>query len=212
MKRYILNILGSFGSGKSSLARALMPKGEKTELTFAQAFEGYNLHNVRLNRPLATLFPESRLAFVGPYRTACGGCDALVKLEIITALDYLVQETQWNIIFEGALISGVRTYQEYLRSTRPFGLHPMVIVLHAPLEVHHARVLQRNGGKPINPKHISGKHRAVHLRIQELEVLGDLPYVVINENTIEKTFQRASQFIHQQTHDPRPNSIHPVHH
>jgi hypothetical protein len=148
---------------------------------------------------LATIFPESNLAFVGPYRTACGGCDALVKLEIMTALDYLVQETQLNIIFEGALISGVRTYQEYLRGTRQYGINPLVIVLHAPLEVHHARVLQRNGGKPINPKHISGKHRAVFLRIQELEALGDLPFTVINADTILKTYMRARTFILQQT-------------
>lgn len=199
MKRYILNLLGSFGSGKSSLARALMPQGPREELTFAQAYPGFDLHNVRVNRPLATIFPESRLAFVGPYRTACGGCDALVKLEIMTALDYLVQETQLNIIFEGALISGVRTYQEYLRGTRQYGMYPMVIVLHAPLEVHHARVLQRNGGKPVNPKHISGKHRAVHLRIQELEALGDLPFTVINEDSILKTFMRAKAFILQQS-------------
>lgn len=198
MKRYILNITGSFGSGKSSLARALMPAEQRVELKFKD-FASVMPADVRPGKTFATLFPISNVAFVGPYQSACGGCDALVKVEIMAALNYLVFHTGYNVIFEGVAVSGCRTYTDYI-SHLPVQteITPLVVALYASVATHHSRVLQRNGGKPVNIDHIKAKHKAVEYRIMELPDLG-VEFVVIDEPSIEEAKERAVNFLNSQT-------------
>lgn len=208
MKRYILNILGGFGSGKSSLARAfrpdqgVIPPAREFQLTFAEAYKDSKLvldPDVRPKKVLATVFPHHNLSFVGPYTTNCGGCDALVKVEIFAALEWLVQETQHNIIFEGVAVSGVRTYLRWIEQLPTlYSIQPLVVALHAPVEVHAARVAQRNGGKETNPKHLYDKHRSVSTRILELMDMS-MPFIVIDEDSIVKTYMKAKTFVLQNT-------------
>lgn len=208
--RYILNILGSFGSGKSSLARALMPPDTNPRLlTFADAY-GQNIPRpapaiagekepraIRPKKVLATVYPAVSTAWVGPYHSACGGCDALVKVEIFAALEYLVFSTDYNVVFEGVAVSGVRTYLNHLRNLPLVtDIKPLVIALHAPVETHKARVMQRNGGKPINQHHIESKHRAVEARIRELADM-DLDHTIINQPSIQQTLAKAKTFLTQ---------------
>lgn len=207
-QRYILNILGGFGSGKSSLARAFrpdqgtIPPAECRQITFAEAYKECPLKldpEVRPNKVLATIYPKHDLAFVGPYTTNCGGCDALVKVEIFAALEWLVQFTDCDIIFEGVAVSGVRTYLRWIEQLpMMYKIKPLVIALHAPVEVHAARVALRNGGKETNPKHLADKHRSVSTRILEL-MDTSLTFTVIDEDTIVKTYLKAKTFVLQNT-------------
>lgn len=188
----IINLRGPNGSGKSTVAYGLIAKGEKSNLEEVElasyttpggaerVVTGYWIH------PLD-------LIVIGPYRTACGGCDAIKTQSLVKESVIIAAAAAKHVFFEGVIVSTLfRGYQELsialkarkvcMYSTldrKPvksgsgkFG--PMIwAYLDTPLEVCLDRIQQRNGGKPINEQLVADKVRSIAATRTKAEAAGE---------------------------------------
>jgi len=148
-KPYCVNLRGTNGSGKSSLAKEFIKDG----------FE--HIYVEGLKRPAFTYSKDYNTLVLGNYRTACGGCDALIKAQIVRLLK-LAWMTTANIVFEGVLVSDSgKPYYYYMKELndtlkpRKWGF----AYLELSLETCYSRISKRNGGKEIKKDLVADKHR-----------------------------------------------------
>lgn len=148
-KPYCINIRGTNGSGKSSLARQFIQDGFQ------------HIYVEGMKNPAFTYSKDYNVLVLGHYKTACGGCDALVKAQIVRLLK-LAWMTTCNIVFEGVLVSDSgNPYADYMKELndtlkpRKWGF----AYLDLPLEVCLARIYKRNGGKQIKEDLVAAKHK-----------------------------------------------------
>lgn len=100
---------GTFGSGKSSLPLGLLNTCEQS--TFIYWPEEFGESTKGNLFPVALFIPEKRTVIVGKYHPVthkCGGCDAWKQEKILQVLGKL-WESQFNIFYEGVIISHTRT-------------------------------------------------------------------------------------------------------
>ena len=166
-RRYCFNIRGTNGSGKTSLAKQFMANGME-EI----AVPG-------LKKPGFVYCPDHDLLLVGNYRNKCGGCDNLVKYQIVRLLK-LAWMTNCNIIYEGVLVANsgwpylnlMREYSDEIRR-RVYGF----VYLEVPVEECLRRIYRRNGGKQINEQLVKNKHRdairyrSMHMNEKDCQVI-----------------------------------------
>lgn len=148
-KVWTLNIRGCNGSGKSSLAREFVKDGF------------VHIYVDGLKHPAFTYSKDLNLLVLGHYKTACGGCDSLVKAQIVRLLK-LAWMTTCNVLYEGVLVSDSKEpyfwYMKELNDTlkqRHWGF----VYLDLSLDTCLARIQQRNGGKEIKTDLVASKHR-----------------------------------------------------
>lgn len=94
----IINIRGTSGSGKSTIVRSVMSHFETKR---AYKMEGRK-------QPIGYVLesPEkTKLAVIGHYETACGGCDTISGMDKIFDLVRASAAQGYNVLFEGLLIS-----------------------------------------------------------------------------------------------------------
>lgn len=150
----ILNIRGTSGSGKSTLVKRFLEenKNEPIELqlsdwkkpkiaaykVFREPFVSYTGY-VR-TRPITYV--------VGPYRTQCGGCDALSYKGSHEDIEKLVREfaSQGNVIFEGLTISS--TVSRWQRISDAYPGRFIWAFMMTPEDTCHERILGRSGREP----------------------------------------------------------------
>lgn len=198
----VYNIRGTNGSGKSTLARAFIrsfngdatggpidlnsyPAPTKKNPERQLRVEGYGAH-----------WPFGDLAVIGPYRTACGGLDAVSSFAIQQAairyvLDGGKMEPVQHVIAEGVLASTVfGSWATFDRDLEEAGHSFAWCYLDTPLEVCFERIAARQvaAGKPdktINRELVADKHRAIaatRLRARgEGRLVYDLPYQFADE-------------------------------
>ena len=179
----IINIRGTSGTGKSTLARQLMALYEPNPLRYRREGRkqplGYRYQH-RIARDLAV---------VGHYETDCGGADTITDYDDLFNLVRQGATRGMNVLFEGLLISGdVKRTTELHQWALNQGDVLHVVAIQLPLDECVASVNARrkekaersarvNGGDPnyrgeVNPKNTIAKHRGLTLACQRLEAEG----------------------------------------
>ena len=163
----IINIRGTSGSGKSTIARMVMehPSYGPRE---AHYIEGRK-------RPLYyTLAGQRPLAVLGHYETACGGCDTIPKMDTIFQLARELHDSGHDVLMEGLLMAAdVQRHAALAQEGYPL----LVVALDEPLDVCLASVNNRRHARnpdlpPVNPKNTTSKHRGVMLSVGRLKDAG----------------------------------------
>jgi shikimate kinase len=160
----IYNIRGTHGAGKSTIIQALMKQYDSVAIGRpGKRPEGYKISAPEFRKPVY---------IVGPYATACGGCDAIQPYDLIwpRVLEY---SKKGHVVFEGALIStSVGSIGEAMAKRKDC----VVLYLDTPVEVCIERVQARRAKKgdtrPLNPKNTISKHAAIARTKDRLEALG----------------------------------------
>lgn len=151
----IVNLRGTHGSGKSTVVRAVIDRYPTVPVTNGgRRPEGYRVGVPWLDRPVMV---------VGPYTTACGGCDAIQPFSLIFPLvDRYAAEG--HVLFEGALVSTSGT-ERVRRMVELYGSELVVAVLDTPLGTCLERILARRRARgddrPLNPKNTTDKYNGV---------------------------------------------------
>jgi hypothetical protein len=180
----IINIRGTSGSGKSTVVRAalkLYPHVTPCMQLGRKRPVGYIAEHLlpdgatRYDAP----WPELRarqpgLAVVGHYDTACGGCDTIPKMEMISNLVREFHGRGFHVLYEGLLIS---PDCKWIKAMREDGLPVHVLALDTPLHVCLASINdRRRARKPeatdVNPKNTESKWNQVRSSMVRLVDLG----------------------------------------
>lgn len=142
----VLNLRGTSGSGKSTVVYDLMKKFKVKELSPKVAVR---------KQPCAysIMIPRCPDLFViGPYRTACGGCDGLPNTAMVMELVDLYAG-EGNVLFEGLLMSGyygaVGEWSEKYKNDFIFAF--LNTPLDTCIERVQARRRARGDERPLNP-------------------------------------------------------------
>lgn len=162
----IINVRGTHGSGKSTLAQQLIER-----------YKGRPVYEKGCKRPAAHVIaiPELRkpLFLIGPYLTACGGCDAIQPYALIWPRVEKYAK-QGHVIFEGALISScVGAIGESMAQRKK---DCIVLFLDTPLDVCLGRIKARRSLRgnqsPLNPKNTASKYLSTERGRAKLESMG----------------------------------------
>jgi hypothetical protein len=152
----IISIRGTHGSGKSTIMKALITQ-YATERFYGRAGK---------HRPeayaLAIPGVTSVVYVLGPYETACGGCDCIQPYALI--LDLLAEySSRGHVLLEGALVSS--SYGTVGHFMEKFGPRGIMAFLTTPLEECIKRIVQRRLDRgdlrPLNTKNTEGKNRSM---------------------------------------------------
>lgn len=166
----ILNVRGTHGSGKSTIALELLKKYTHEALGTGKRPEGYKLLIPGLHK---------YLFLVGPYATACGGCDAIQPYDLIWPR-VLLYAKKGHVLFEGALVSSsVGNIGRAMAARKDCVVGFMDTPLEECLRRIQARRAARGDERPLNPHNTTVKHQAVERSRPKLEELG-LRCVTIN--------------------------------
>jgi hypothetical protein len=146
----IINIRGTHGSGKSTIVKQIMDRYNATAIIAegSRKPEGYMMESC-----------AGQLFVVGPYETACGGCDAIQPYSLIwpRVVDYA---QRGHVLFEGALVSS--SYGNIGRDSEVYGTQFVFAFLDTPLEVCLDRIRKRREAKgnmkPLDPKNTKYKY------------------------------------------------------
>lgn len=141
----IIQIMGSNGSGKTSLVKQL---GELSESwTYLEGADG---------KVIATIFDDIRYVAIGKYAPdACmGGCDGMPTVDSIkkAILQVRRQYPDHWIVFEGMMISTIRTtFYDFITTLAEHShgkVEAKVVVLKATVEGCMERIYGRGSAKP----------------------------------------------------------------
>jgi hypothetical protein len=155
MNQTVINVRGANGTGKSHFVRSQL--GPQAEWQVSAKADGPQLRY--------TVGASRRVAAVGLYHNACGGADGFKDAEhIVYTIGFLLGRGYEQVWFEGMAVSS--SYQRYADlddNLRIAGIDFLWLFLRAPYEVAHARIMQRNGGKPIKEEHLVKKYASVEV-------------------------------------------------
>lgn len=156
-QKYLINIRGCNGSGKSTIPLSMMDDVKK--YTVEKTYKGKK-------RIVATVFPTYSWVALGSYHNKCGGLDGYVDTDMIKkGLWYaLKQYPEYHILMEGVIPSTVySTYETLFRQVQQKYPERTVVVVNLlpPLEECLKRIQNRNGGKPIKEDLVSSKWSTV---------------------------------------------------
>lgn len=166
----IINISGTYGSGKSTLVNKVKDKYPEVNPRFVEDRK----------RPFGYICINdgdgSELFIPGHYETPCGGCDTLAQfpkmLDFIYALIESHAKEGRHVLYEGSLIeSDVRRAKE-LSERHPFKLVTLDLSLDECLASVKARREARGNFKPLKPKNTIDRHRLVLRRNERLTLAG----------------------------------------
>lgn len=177
----IIRIIGSHGTGKTSLAKRLLMSDDG----FDEIKTEYGYYCVSKNK----LFVA-----IGKYSIKCGGCDCIKTLDkTLLFVDKLVKNyPNSNIIVEGCLLSSVfkKPLNNMLKLKYELNTDIIQVFLYADLKTLYYRVLNRNGNPP-KLKHILSKYKSTYRMLKKYLELNEFKNYAINtENkTKEEVFE-----------------------
>jgi gluconate kinase len=148
----IINLRGTNGSGKSTVARALLAGREPIDLA------PYVTPGGEKRAVLGHRVPSLNLIVVGPYRTVCGGCDAIKTQDLVCESVRMAAGMARHVFFEGVIVSTLFT--RYLELSRELGGLTWAY-LDTPPDVCLRRIQERNGGKAIKVDLVMAKTRSI---------------------------------------------------
>lgn len=176
----IVSIRGTHGSGKSTIVRKILDKYPHTprQKIGAKRPEGYlvNLPNGR------------NLAVLGPYHTACGGCDAVQPYSTILELLAEAAGRGYDVLLEGALVSSSYGSVGHAMNTHALAGDTAVFAfLDTPLQTCLDRIKARRAVKgnlePLDPKNTSVKFDNVARTKAQMAKLGSKVRIVDIDHT-----------------------------
>jgi thymidylate kinase len=186
----IVNLRGTHGSGKSTAVTKLM-KAHHTELV-VEVTTGkerplvYKLVGTKLDgAPLGPTY------IIGPYETACGGCDAIQPYANIWPLVEKYAK-KGHVVFEGALVSScVGSLGEAMAARRKKDC--VVAYLDTPLQTCLDRIVKRRAKKgntkPLNPKNTESKFKSVAATRTRFEELGVRTITINHKKAVAQLFE-----------------------
>ena len=131
----IINIRGTSGSGKSTLVRRVME-----QYSFKTAFK-IDGRKQPIGYLLSKKGSDQRLAIIGHYETACGGCDTISLRSESFRLIREANAAGYNVLFEGLLLSEEVNYTAALHQD---GMELVVVGLDkVPTELCLSSINQR---------------------------------------------------------------------
>lgn len=156
-QRYLINVRGCNGSGKSTIPLSMMNDPHK--YVVEKPYKGKQ-------RKVLTVLPEWGWVVLGSYHNKCGGLDGYPDTDMVKkGLWYALKNyPEYNILMEGILPSTVySTYEELFHKVQESYPERTVIVLNLipPLEECLKRIQARNGGKPIKEDLVASKWATV---------------------------------------------------
>jgi hypothetical protein len=160
----IVNLRGTHGSGKSTVAYRLLakyPHRPVQALAISKKPLGYRVE----------LPGGKSLGIIGPYTTACGGCDAVQPYSSILLLLARAAKECDHVFFEGALVS--TTYGSLGQHSERYGPDFVFAFMDTPLADCVSRVNARReaaGKGPLeDTKNIVGKWNTIDRLRMKLE-------------------------------------------
>lgn len=160
----IINLRGTHGSGKSTIVQQLM-KRFPTEATDRN-------ERGRPNNYVLQLGPRQRLYVVGPYETACGGCDAIQPYDLIWPR-VIAFARKGHVLFEGALVSSsVGNIGRAMAERKDCVIGFLDTPLQVCLDRIAARRAARGDTRPLNPHNTQVKYEGILRSRPQLEALG----------------------------------------
>lgn len=158
MKRVLVNIRGTNGSGKSTVMRHLIDLFKMDEVDWTENASGYKS-------------TRHKIAVVGKYKTACGGCDGIhPQQHIKDAILEAFSRGSKIVLFEGIMAS--LTFGPWAEFVEANGLEPVWAYLDTPPELCLERIYKRNGGKAIKEDLVLDKVRATERTRDKFSDLG----------------------------------------
>jgi hypothetical protein len=179
----VINIRGTHGSGKSTVVRELMRAskicspiygvlGRKRPEAYRLTMEGC---------PADTFV-------LGPYETACGGCDAVQPYALIPQL-IEKYAARGSVVFEGALISSC--WGAIGEALERRGRNAAVLFLDTPLEVCvervNARRRARGDARAFDASKLAGKHARIARLKEEKAAAGRVQALSVSDATAVAT-------------------------
>jgi hypothetical protein len=145
----VINIRGTYGSGKTTLARFLMDSYVNQQAQYINGRKRplyYTLDHPNGGNPLAVL---------GSYETVCGGCDTITEIALIYDTVDFLQSNGYDVFYESLLLTADvnRTAQWY---TNGWDLH--IIYLNVPTQVCIDSVNARRRAKDPNATDVDTKN------------------------------------------------------
>jgi hypothetical protein len=142
----ILNIRGTSGQGKTTIARAVMAKYPERIPIKAAGLFGNIAPDKLIGYVCQGTNDHNRLGVIGKYETACGGCDTLPSIQTVYDIIYKFLEKlgpNSDILYEGLVVqSDTRRAIELAKK------HPMVILtLNESLEICQKAIQARRDAK-----------------------------------------------------------------
>lgn len=156
-KKYLVNVRGCNGSGKSTVALSMM--GDPDMYVVEKPYKGKD-------RKILTVFPSYGWIALGSYHNKCGGLDGYVDTDMIKKVFWytLKHYPDYNIIMEGVIPSTVySTYEElFLEAQERYPERTFVVLnLLPPVKECLKRIQLRNGGKDIKEDLVRSKWATV---------------------------------------------------
>jgi hypothetical protein len=187
----IFRLLGTNGSGKSTIVFALFRMASQQQRIYSVALgqlrpEAYALALPSIDKPLYV---------IGPYRTACGGCDAIHPFDLIPPLVKKYAD-RGHVLFEGILAGS--TYGRLGELMAPFKRDAIWVFLDTSQEECIRRVEARraaaNDDRPFNPTNLIGKHNQVRRLRQRVEQQAEMTVIPASTETGAPTIIRMLQY------------------
>lgn len=174
----VVSIRGTHGSGKSTVVTKIMamyPRGCYPLATPMNDKGKVKVSGYRVELPTGTL------RVIGPYETACGGCDAIQPYSDIWPRIETAFNDFEHVLFEGALVSS--SYGNIGRALDKLaGDGAVFAFLDTPLEVCLRRIAQRREARgnfePVKPDNTAHKHQSVERSKLQMEKLGSRIHIV----------------------------------
>lgn len=180
----IVNLRGTHGSGKSTVARAIIDtyKGipRASVLNKGKPLY-YEVECLRWRKPLF---------IIGPYETQCGGCDAIQPYSRIWPIVESCAQ-RGHVLFEGALIS--TTYGSIGQASEVFGNKFIFAFLDTPLKTCikriEARRKKKGNLKPLNTVNTEAKFATIVRLQQKLTELGRQSVWIDHKHAVDETLR-----------------------
>lgn len=200
--KYILNIRGTNGSGKSTIPMSMMDDPEMFVIT--KPYQGKPTK-------IATVFPSYGWIALGTYFNKTGGLDRFKNNEITQkAFWYVLKKyPEYNLLMEGIISSTIfSTYFELFKAAEEKYTDRKVVVLYLnpDVEICLERIQQRNGGKPIKEDLVRNKANMILRACKKFKEAGievirwnnsefRLPIKAKRYEEIQKLMEHAVDFV-----------------
>ena len=177
----VVSIRGTHGSGKSTIVRKILDKYPH------EVIESCGPPGTRLKTTgYAVFLPTGRTLYVaGPYKTPCGGCDAIQPYSNIWPdIEHALGE-ECDVLFEGALVSS--SYGSIGHAMNEYAPEAVFAFLDTPLQTCLDRIKARRAAKgnlePLDPKNTTVKFDNVARTKLQMAKLGSAVRIVDIDHT-----------------------------